>query len=171
MMRLQVLPRLQERVLAEGGGILRTRTLLLADIGESNVAEILKDLITGQTDPTIALYASPALVKVRFATKDTDEAAARARLAAAEAAIRERLAAHIFGVDEDTMEAGVGALLRERGEWLATAESCTGGLIASRVTDVSGSSEYFRGGVVVYSNELKQTLLGVPAECWSSTAR
>ena len=68
------------------------------------------------------------------------------------------------GTGDDTLARVVGRLLRERGETLATAESCTGGLIGDLVTDVAGSSDYYRGGVVAYSNDLKQSLLGVRAE-------
>lgn len=162
MMRLQVIPRLSERVVAEGGGTLFTHTLRLADIGESNVAEALHDLIDAQTDPTIALYASPGEVKVRLATKDVDEHAAQQRLHSLAEALRGRLAGHVFGVDEETMEVAVGRLLRERGATIAVAESCTGGLIASRITDVPGASDYLIAGVVAYANEAKMAILGVP---------
>lgn len=164
MMRLQVMPRLAERVAKQGGGTLHTLTLRLADIGESNVAEILHDLIDAQTDPTIALYASPGEVKVRIATKDADERVARRRLEALATTLRERLAGHVYGEDDETMEVAVGRLLRERGATVAVAESCTGGLIASRITDVPGASEYLLAGVVAYSNAAKVELLGVPEE-------
>jgi nicotinamide-nucleotide amidase len=159
-----VLPRLAERAAREGAGALFSRAILLSDIGESNVATLLEDIIRDQTDPTIALYASPALVKVRLATKDRDEAAAKARLSALEAVISERLCGYVFGTDEDTMESCVGRLLREAGQTLAVAESCTGGLVASRITDVPGASDYFLAGIVAYANEAKVKYLGVPAE-------
>ena len=164
MMQREVLPRLRARVTAEGGGVLHTRVLRLCDIGESDVATLLQDIIHAQTDPTIALYASPAEVKVRLATKDTDEQAARRRLDETEAALRERLGDHVYGVDDETMEVAVGKLLRARGETLAVAESCTGGLIAGRITDVPGASDYFLTGLVTYSNDAKMRLLGVPEE-------
>lgn len=140
-----------------------TRSLLMADIGESQVADALKDLINSQVDPTIAMYASPALVRVRLATKAPDEATAQTRFAPVETEIRRILANHVFGVDEDTMAGVIGKLLVERQATLAVAESCTGGLIASKITDIPGASEYFVTGIVAYANETKQRLLGVPA--------
>ena len=163
MFERAVLPYLLEQAGA-GGERLYTRTLLLADIGESNTAEILRDLIAAQTDPTIALYASPAQVRVRLATKDAGEKAARERLAGVEMKVRELLGDHVFGADEDTMEAVVGRHLRERSATLAVTESCTGGMIASRITDVPGASDYFVGAIVAYSNEIKEGLLGVSKE-------
>jgi nicotinamide-nucleotide amidase len=79
-------------------------------------------------------------------------------------AIRERLGALVYATGEETMEQVVGALLVARGLSLATAESCTGGLVGARVTAVPGSSRYYLGGVVAYSNHAKQALLGVPGE-------
>ncbi len=158
-----VLPYLIEH-LGAAGGRLFTRELLLADIGESNAADVLTDLILKQTDPTIAMYASPAQVRIRLATKDVSEQAARQRIAAVEAEIRRLLGDYIFGVDDDTVEKVIGDLLRKRNATLAVAESCTGGLIASRITDVPGSSDYFLGGIVSYANEVKHNILGVPAE-------
>jgi nicotinamide-nucleotide amidase len=82
-----------------------------------------------------------------------DEAAGM--IAASEARLRNELAAHVWGTDDDSPEVAVGRLLSERGLTLATMESCTGGLLGSMVTDVPGSSAYYRGGLVAYSNEAK----------------
>jgi nicotinamide-nucleotide amidase len=163
MFERDVLPYLLEQAGARAQR-LYTRALLLADIGESNTAEILRELISAQTDPTIALYASPARVRVRLATKDTDEDAARRRLDEVEVQVRELLGEHVFGADDDTMEVVLARLLRERAATLAVTESCTGGMIASRITDVAGASDYFLGGIVAYSNDVKQALLGVSSE-------
>jgi len=138
-----------------------TRSLLLADIGESQVADLLGPIVSEQTDPTVAMYAAPALVRVRLATKAPDEAAAQAQFAPLEARIREILGSHVFGVDDETMASVVGKLLRERGQTLAVAESCTGGLIASKITDIPGASDYFLAGVVSYANAAKESLLHV----------
>lgn len=159
MYRLSLEPILRERL--GQANVLYTRSLLLTEIGESQVADMLGDLITAQTDPTIAMYASPALVRVRIATKAASQAEADTRLLPLSEQICALLGAHVLGFDEETMPVVVGRLLRERGATLAVAESCTGGLIASRLTDVSGASDYFLTGVVAYANETKQRLLGV----------
>lgn len=159
MLQRSVLPILRERL--GPANVLYSRSLLLTEIGESQVADMLGDLISAQTDPTIAMYASPALVRVRLATKAADQAEADRKFAPLEARIRQVLGAHVLGTDDETMPVVVGKLLRERGATLAVAESCTGGLIASRITDVAGASDYFVTGVVAYANETKQRLLGV----------
>ncbi|MFW6156871.1 MAG: competence/damage-inducible protein A, partial [Armatimonadota bacterium] len=141
-----------------------TRVLRMADIGESSLVASIEDIISGQTDPTIAPYAKPGEVTLRLATKAASEDEACRRFDEMEATLRERIGRYIYGVDEETMEVAVGNALRERGATVATAESCTGGLVASRITDVSGSSDYMLGGVVAYANEIKQRLLGVPGE-------
>jgi nicotinamide-nucleotide amidase len=82
--------------------------------------------------------------------------------------VRKALGDNLFGVDDETLEVVVGRLLREKGLSLATAESCTGGLLANYITNVSGSSDYFRGGVVAYLEEIKASVLGVS---WDSIRR
>ncbi len=162
MAQRSILPILRQEL--GGTQQLFTRSLQLMDIGESQVADILGDIISAQTDPTLALYAAPANVRIRMATKAPDEAAAEAKFAPVEARIRELLGNHVFGLDSQTMAEVVEQLLRERGQTLAVAESCTGGLLASRITDISGASDVFLAGVVSYANEAKISLLGVPAE-------
>ena len=93
-----------------------------------------------------------------------DEAAARARLAAVEEEVRRRLDRYIFARDGETLEGVVGALLRDQGRTIAVAESCTGGLVTDRLTDVPGSSAYLERGLTTYSNRAKMELLGVPEE-------
>ncbi len=121
-------------------------------------------------------------VRVRVTVAAPTAAGAEQRFADLEPALRRELGAAWYGVDDERMEVVVGRLLRARGLTLALAESCTGGLIASRLTDVAGSSRYFERGLVVYSNAAKQNLLGVPegllarhgavsAECAEAMAR
>ncbi len=155
-----VLPYLAARQRAEGGAVLVTRILRLAGIGESQAEAEIADLIEAQTNPTIAPYAKTAEVHLRVAAKAIDEAAAFALIAPVEAEIRQRLGAHVYGAGEETLESLIGPLLQ--GRTLAVAESCTGGLIGHRLTNVSGSSDYFLASLVTYSNEEKVRLLGVP---------
>ncbi len=165
MWRREVEPRLCERLArTEGGGAIHTRMLRLADIGESQAAHDLRDLVEQQTDPTMAFYASPGEVKIRLATRAANAEAAEERLRPLEEEIRRRMGAHVYGVDDDAMEVVVGQLLVERQATLAIAESCTGGLVGHRITNVPGASRYLLADLVTYSNEAKQSLLGVPAE-------
>jgi len=152
---------------ARNGGLPRrlvTRTLRFVGIGESSLADGLKDLLQAQTDPTIAPYAKTAEVHLRLATRAADEAEGYARIAPVEAEIRARFGRYLYGVDDETLPQVVGRLLAERAMTLSTAESCTGGLVARYITDVPGSSRYFGMGFVTYANEAKMRFLGVPEE-------
>ena len=158
----QVLPRLRLRT--DGAGVLWTRTLRLVGVGESQVADTLADLLAAQTDPSLALYASPAEVRVRLAVKAPNELLAAQIFSPVEQELRKRLGPAVYGVDDETMEVAVGRALTAAGATLAVAESCTGGLIASRLTDVPGASRYFLAGYVTYSNDAKADVLRVSAE-------
>lgn len=162
MMREWVIPHLEQRR-GEVRELIRSRTLKVVGLGESAVADMLRPVLEVQTDPTIASYAYPGEVRLRITTKAQSEEEALERLKAAEAQLREELGHYVFGADEDRLEAVVGEMLVAGGLSLAVAESCTGGLIASRVTDVPGSSRYFVGGAVTYSDAEKVRLLEVPA--------
>ncbi len=164
MMTDHVMPYLREKLAQQQQSSLFTRTLRTADIGESDLAQQLEDILADQSDPALALYASPGEVRIRMHTKAASQQEANKKLGILENSIRQRLGEHIYGTDDETMEVAVGQVLVAAGATLAVAESCTGGLVASRITDVPGSSRYFQGGYVTYSNELKQQLLGVPAQ-------
>jgi nicotinamide-nucleotide amidase len=135
-------------------------------MSESGVAEAVTDRLdelerTGAC--TIAFLASGIEgIKVRITAKAATEADAAAIVDAEEAEVRAVLGDVVFGVDEENMEHAVVKLLLQRDLTLALAESLTGGLIASRITDVPGSSEVFRGAVVSYASEVKFSLLDVP---------
>ena len=157
-----VLPHLARLAAPEGAGVIVSRVLRLAGIGESQSEAEISDLIRAQTNPTIAPLAKLREVHLRITARAADRAAAETMIAPVEAEIRRRLGDHIYGADEDTLEAVLGAMLREAGLTVALAESCTGGLIGHRLTDVPGSSDYFLGSLVTYSNEAKVALLNVP---------
>ncbi|MCG0237876.1 MAG: competence/damage-inducible protein A [Firmicutes bacterium] len=141
-----------------------SRILRFCGIGESALAELLGEDLLTRSDPTVALYAKVGEVHLRLATKAATPEEAEGRFAPVLAAIRERAGRYLYGTDATDLETAVGALLRERGETLALAESCTGGLVAQRITAVPGASAYFLAGYVTYSNEAKVEVLGVPRE-------
>lgn len=137
------------------------KTYRTVGIGESH----LEDLIRGHTNaanPSVATYAREDGVHVRLAAKGADRTAARRLAAETEAALDRALADYCYGTDDQTLPQVVGHLLWTRNAWLATAESCTGGMVASLITEVPGCSLYFVGGMVSYSVSSK-TALGVLA--------
>jgi nicotinamide-nucleotide amidase len=160
MFREQVLPELKKR----SHGLITSRVLRVVGMGESQLAEKIGDLLEKQTNPTIAPLAMEGEVTVRLTARAERMEEGEELLKSLEDEIRLRLGDLIYGRDGDSLEGVVVKLLEARCESLATAESCTGGLLASRITDVPGSSEVFQLGVVTYSNRAKQELLGVPGE-------
>lgn len=137
-----------------------SRVLLYWGIGESALAERVDDLLQ-LANPTVAPYANYGQARLRITTRAPDRAAAMAIIQPIEAEILARTGDYCYGFDEDTLESVLGAQLRSRGQTLAVAESCTGGWLGQMITSVPGSSAYFMGGVVSYSNAAKIDLLGV----------
>lgn len=152
-------PYLRER----SEGAIVSRTLWFTGIGESALAEQVQDLLDAD-DPTVAPLAGQGRVRLRITARaaTTEEAARKIEPVLED--ILSRLGDYFFGEGEETLESVLGKMLEERGATLALAESCTGGLIAKRITDVAGSSAYFKDGLVTYSNDSKERLLGVPRE-------
>lgn len=159
MCERQLWPRLARRFPEHG--IILSRTLRLRGAGESRVAELLDEMIACQSNPTIALYARGGEILVRLTAKAADEREAAELLDAAEAQARLHIGAYVYGVDDASLAACLGRELAARKLKIAFAESCTGGLASSMVTDVPGSSEYLLGSVVSYTNFAKAKLLGV----------
>lgn len=149
------------RALSEG--VIASRTLRIFGLGESAVEARLRDKMNAMENPTLAPYAKTGEVELRITAKAADEAGARALIAPVETELREMFGPLIYGADVPSLEAVVLALLKEKGLTLGAAESCTGGLVAKRMTDLPGASAVFRGGVVSYTNEVKQAVLGVDA--------
>jgi nicotinamide-nucleotide amidase len=147
---------------AQTGSLARYRRVLkISGMTESKVEEELKPYYDAHHDEDpVTILASGGQIELHLAAGG-GEAAARAEIAAREAELLGIFHEKIFGFDDDTLESVIGGLLTSRGETLATAESCTGGLLASRITDVPGSSAYFLGGVVCYSAQAKMFLVGV----------
>lgn len=146
-----------------GGAVRLSRTLLLGGVVESDTEDRIRHLYPRFGRENVTILASYGVLRLVL-TADGDEAAARRRLQTMETAFREVLGADVAGVDVDGLATVVLAALRRRGETLAAAESCTGGLLSARLTDVAGASEAYVGGVVTYSNRLKEELLGVPSD-------
>lgn len=162
MMDEQVLPRIARRAGASGR-VVRAALLRTFGMGESALDAELAD-VAREGAVTLGFRTAFPDNYLRPVARAADAAEAEALLAAACRVIRERLGAIVYGEGDETLEAVVGRLLAERGRTLAVAESCTGGLIAQKLTDVPGSSAYFLGGVVAYGNAAKRDLLGVPAK-------
>jgi nicotinamide-nucleotide amidase len=141
------------------GTVLIKRTLKTAGIGESNVDEMLSPLLKS-TNPSIGIYARADGVQVRIGAKADTPEAARVLIEPIEADARRILGAHLWGADDDTFESVLGGMLKQRGLTLAVMESCSGGLLADTITNVPGSSAYFRGGIVSYATEVKE-MMGV----------
>lgn len=166
----QVVPYLEAllRRRGEAGRKLYTRTLRVCGIGESSVEASIRDVIdqlaTHPLGLTIAPYAKGGEVHLRLAVKAEDEAKAEEEFSPVEAAIRSRLGMAVYGRDETTLEEACGRQLAASGHTLAVAESCTGGMLSSRIVNVPGSSAYFRGGIVAYSNDIKEKLLYVEGD-------
>ena len=141
--------------------VIRSKTLRIVGVGESLAEEKVKDLMH-DANPTVAPYAKLAEAHLRVTAKAPTPEEADALIAARAAQIYERLGDSIYAEDETTLEAAVVALLKAAKKTLATAESCTGGLLSSRIVSISGSSAVFTTGLVTYSNEAKQHLLQIP---------
>jgi nicotinamide-nucleotide amidase len=144
-----------------GGVVIRSRVLRIAGLGESMVEERVRDLIH-ETNPTVAPLAKTGEVHLRITAKASPDDA-REMIARVEAGLRARLGDAIFGLDDDTLHEVTARLLIDRGQTLALAESCTGGMVAARLTEVAGSSSFMLAGFTAYSNEAKIRDLGVPS--------
>ncbi len=142
-------------------GAIVSRTLWFTGIGESALAEQVQDLLDA-SDPTVAPLAGQGKVRLRITTRANTLKEAEKKINPVADDILARLGDYYFGEDDETLESALGKLLTERGATLALAESCTGGLLAKRLTDGAGASAYFVEGLVTYSNESKEQLLGVP---------
>jgi len=162
MVENSLLPYLKSKS-GKGEAVILSMILKLCGLGESLAEEKLKDLLNS-SNPTIAPTAHIGEVHFRITAKAEDRAKASQMINDVEAKVRQRLGKYIFGVDGDVLEAVVGRMLTDQNLTLAIAESCTGGLLAGRITNVPGSSSYFHLGLVAYDNRWKKELLGIPQD-------
>ncbi len=146
-----------------GKEIIYSRMLRFRGIGESALAAKVGEFFTS-TNPTVAPYASKGEVRLRLSAKAASETDAIALIEPVAQQLIEIAGLDYFGADEDTLPKVVGELLRAVGETVSVAESCTGGGLGEMLTSTPGSSDYFLGGIIAYTNQLKIALLGVRAE-------
>jgi len=142
--------------------VIKIRTLNITGLPESAVDQKVNDLLKSPPPVTVGIYAKPALIELKIMAKAKNDKAAKALIDKIDRKISARLKKYIFGRDDETLERAVGEKLAKAHKTLAIAESCTGGLISDRITNIPGSSKYFKMGIVVYSNEAKISQLNIP---------
>ncbi|MCB0688857.1 MAG: competence/damage-inducible protein A [Saprospiraceae bacterium] len=150
------------RVAAISDVVYRQKTIHTSGIGESQLADVIEPIL--ESHPvSIAYLPSHGAVRLRLSKvgKAGEEAQVEDTLESAVAPVVEAISQYIYGYDGETLESSVGKLLLQKGLMLGTAESCTGGYIAHLITSVAGASRYFRGSIVAYNNDVKESILGV----------
>ena len=157
----QCIDRLRAKLPAQ---FIATRELKITGMGESHCDAKVAPIYKRFPDVQTTILAGAGEIQLHLRTRGTSAQAAQQRVDELVAQIEEELGDYVFSDNGDSMEQIAGYYLQMRNATLAVAESCTGGLLAQRITSVSGSSRYFVGGAIVYSNELKTSLAGVPAE-------
>jgi len=160
MFRHRAVPYLQ--TLAEG--VIASHTIKFFGIGEAAVEAQLRDQMNAMSNPTLAPYAKEGECELRVTAKAPTEEEAQALLKPTVEEIKALFGHKVYGVDVSSLEEVVFGLLKEKNLTIGVAESCTGGLMAKRLTDLSGVSAVFKGGIVSYTNEVKHNVLGVPQE-------
>jgi len=159
MLEERVVPYLKEKL--EVREVIKSLVLRTTGLPESRVAEKLKDIMKKSKNPQVSLLAHENIVDIRMIAKAGDERMIEKLNERMEKRISKRLGNYIFGTGKQTLEEVIGYLLYMRKKTIAVAESCTGGLISHRLTNVPGSSNYFLGSVVAYSDKIKRERLGV----------
>ena len=144
--------------------VIVSHDIMTFGMGESSVDQLLHEKMRHMENPSLATYAKPAEVRLRATAKAETAEAAEAMLAPVVAEVKAALGDVMYGVDVSGLEEVCMALLKERGWTFATAESCTGGRVAERITALPGASQVYRGGVVSYWTSVKGAVLGVPQE-------
>ncbi|MCE5280444.1 MAG: competence/damage-inducible protein A [Planctomycetaceae bacterium] len=162
MFEQQIAPRLPR------SGAIVQKVLHTFGLGESAVGEMLGELMTRDGPVLVGTTVAAGLVSIRITASAPDAEEGAACVEGLCVKIRRRLGEIVFAEDEDSMAALIGQLLKKAGKTLATAESCTGGMIGQMITAVPGSSSYYLGGMITYSNALKVSLLGVSEELLKS---
>jgi len=141
--------------------LIRSRTIKIAGLRESVVNNKVKDLLQLKPPTTVGIYAKLGQVELKIMSKAGSRKVADRQIRILEKKIRARFGESIFGYDDETLEEAVAGILTGNKKTIAVAESCTGGLVSSRLTDVGGSTKYFTMGITAYSNEVKKNILCV----------
>jgi nicotinamide-nucleotide amidase len=149
--------------LGSGARVTKRRVLRIAGMGESRIEELVAPIYKKWNDDPVTILASPGEVELHLSARG-EAAAVEARLTAMEADFRSVLGSRIHGTGGAALAESLGRVLKEKGRTLSLAESCTGGLVSSLLTDIPGSSAYFLGTVIPYADRSKETLLGVGGE-------
>jgi nicotinamide-nucleotide amidase len=142
---------------------IRSRFYRVAGLGESDLDQLIAPVYTQYLNPVTTILAGPSDIQIHLRARCATEQEALALLNEVGSKIEPLLGDNLYTTVGDPLEACVGQLLKDRGQTVAVAESCTGGMLAARLSDVSGSSSYFLGGYVTYTEALKIAVLGVPA--------
>lgn len=164
MMEQEIKPRILQMMPPGEYKILRSRVLRLVGVGESSMEQMIMPLIENQSNPTIAPYAGNYEVRLRLTASAHADSEAIQLLDNLELQVRDILGSYIYGIDEENLETVIINKLAQKGQTLAVAESCTGGLISHRLTNVPGASAVFMQGAVTYDNSAKTARLGVPEQ-------
>ena len=162
LMQNHILPQLEERL---GSQAIVHKTVLTFGIGESFLADKIahwEDALPSYIK--LAYLPEAGKVRLRLSAYGADHAALEAEVAEQIVKLNDIISENIYGYDDDTISSAIGKMVNHRCASLATAESCTGGLIGNLITETAGSSAYYKGGIIAYSNELKERLLGVRHE-------
>lgn len=145
-----------------GGAALLKKNIWCYGAGESDIGDTIKDLMRRGQNPTVGTTAQQTVIGVRIGAHGASPQEARELLDRTAGEVKRRLGTLVYGEGDETLQSAVAMLLKAKHKTISTAESCTGGLLASRLTDIPGSSSYFLSGMVTYANEAKSRMLGVP---------
>jgi len=160
LMRDKIIPFLQQKfptLQHKQSRIIRT-----SGLGESTVNEKIKEFIHNNKHLNIGIYANPEEIQIQLNALGKTPQETTSILDNATEQLKDILGDYIFGFNQQSLEEIIGILLKKQGLSLAVAESCTGGMLGEMITSISGSSDYFKGGIISYDGEIKEKLLGVP---------
>ena len=162
MIEKSVIPYLKKHFLPDL--IIKSRVIKITGLAESVVNEKIEDILKIGGNVQMGIYPHPEEISVKITVTDKNANKVNSTINKIEKNIKSRLGNYIFGFDNEKLEQVIGKLLLKKKKTLSIAESCTGGLLADRITDIPGSTKYFQIGLVAYSNESKNKVLNIPIE-------